>query len=196
MRRTSRRFRLWHLSVGLLVCSGALLGYLASRSGIDWAWTALELHAEGQTTTPIEHRLERQALALLQRGGDPAEARDMLLRALAIDPYSKAVHTLGDVYLRQGDTGAARRQYEHYLTLDPSHLPTYLRLIEVYEALGLPAERARLVESGIEYFSANVEAYAPRPDDDVYSVYNDKAYGVYNAYRESLLLLRQQVLPE
>lgn len=191
-----RRIRLWHASVLLILIAAGLVGYLGVTSRLGWAWNALQAYGEGQTTGTLEHTLERQAISILQRGGSVTDARELLERSLAIDPNSSAVHTLGDVYLKEGNVQAARAQYEHYLTLDPAFLPSYFRLLAIYEELELTEERTLLLESGIDYFASNLEAYAPQSDSDVPSAFNDKAYGVYNAYRESLHLLRQRLEEE
>ena len=190
-----RRIKLLHVNLLLFAGAAAIVLLLAFTGKLVWAWNALGLYLDGQTTTPIEVQLEAEALSLLQVGGDADEIRELLQQTIAIDPHSRAVHLLGDLYLREGELERALEQYRRYLEINPSFLPTYFRLVEIYEQRGQTEQRAQVLQRGVDYFSRELELFRPHEDDDVHDVYNDKAAAVYNGYHESLRILTEKLGP-
>jgi len=82
------------------------------------------------------------------------------------------------------------QQFETYLGLDPSYLPAYWRMSEIYAAGQDFAAQRRILERGLQHFEAEAELYQPRKNRSIANNFNDKAEGVYNYYRESRALLR------
>ncbi len=76
-------------------------------------------------------------ISLAQKGMDRREEIEDIKRLLKKDPSSWKLHArLADAYSRDKDTvNSAEREYLKVLELNPSHIPTYDRLIELSEKL-------------------------------------------------------------
>jgi tetratricopeptide (TPR) repeat protein len=183
-----RRINLVYVNVALLIALAILIPVY--RDELSWARHALPGYLSGDLPSLEEVDLADEGLAILRDGGDPAQAQQRLESSLAIDPNLYARHTLGEAYLLAGDLEAARIQFEVYHQLDPTFLPTYLRLIDVYDLLDRSGEADGVLREGIDYYRANTERYIPQPDDSVADVFNTKAQALYNSYHESLRILQ------
>jgi tetratricopeptide (TPR) repeat protein len=186
-----RRISWTRINVALFATALVLLAALAIQGKLAWSVDALELYASGSTTTPREVVLEREARALLQRGGDAEEIRRLLDRATTIDPHSPAVYLTGELDLREGRDDAALARFEHWLEIDPTWLPAYWRIAEIHRRRGDLAARREVLRRGLDYFTSEVDRFVPQTDDSVPVNFNDKAIAVYNGYLEAIALLRE-----
>ena len=185
-----RRIRLLHVNLVLFVA--VLVLALVYRAELKWAWVALPGYLGGETSVLVEVTLELDGQERL-KVGDLEGARERFEQSIAIEPHSTAVFGLGEVYRRQGNLNDALLQYVRYQRIDPTFLPVYFRIAEIYETQGKTVELRRILGQGADYFREHVEAYVPRIDDTVEEPFNFKAEALYDRYRESLRLLEAEL---
>lgn len=183
-----RRIRLPHINMALYLTLVALV--FTYRAELVWSASALPALAGGKFPKLIEHTLRSQAKRGVDRTGNPAGARELLKRSLAIDPYSKAAIELAQAYAREGDHQRALEELRRYLEVDPAYLLAYLRAAEIYRSEGRERERRQLLEQGSEIFRSSGPRYRPRTDETVAERYNQKAVSVYEYHRGALRALQ------
>jgi Tfp pilus assembly protein PilF len=92
------------------------------------------------------------AAGVLDRNGDPAGARQLLQRALALDPNDiSARFQLGTLAVRQGDLRTAREQLERCTVLDPTFADPWAHLSSLHERLGDQAAADRVLTTGLHH---------------------------------------------
>jgi tetratricopeptide (TPR) repeat protein len=186
LRRTS--VRLLHVNVALWALIALLVW--TYRPQIEWASRALPKLLAGEFEMQREVLLYYEAERLLIEQQDAPGARAALRRSIDIDPHSESVFFLGETYMMEGALAPALEAYRRYNGIDPSHLPTWLRMAEVLALQGRDDERRDVLRDGVDYFSRHVEQYRPQHDADVPGECNDKADAVYEHYRRALETLR------
>jgi len=78
--------------------------------------------------------------------GNYAAARSEFERALMDSPYNATyAYNVGKAMEKEGDMTGAEQMYQHALTLDPSHQPSYRGMTELLTAQGRPDEAAELL---------------------------------------------------
>jgi len=78
--------------------------------------------------------------------GNYAAARSEFERALMDSPYNATyAYNVGKAMEKEGDFTGAEQMYQHALTLDPSHQPSYRGMTELLTAQGRPDEAAELL---------------------------------------------------
>jgi tetratricopeptide (TPR) repeat protein len=183
-----RRIRLAHANVALY---GVLaLVVVVYRADLTWAAREFPAFAAGGFARPLEVSLFAQAIHNMRFGGNPERTRELLERSATIDPISQASVVLGEHYLREGDRDRALELLRRYLEHDPSSLPAYLLVAQIYREQGREEERRRMLEQGVAYFTRYTPKYRPRTDEAVERRFNQKAERVYRYYQQSLRRLR------
>lgn len=90
------------------------------------------------------------AAGMLDRNGDPANARRLLERAIALEPNDvSARFQLGTLAVRQGDSRTAREQLERCTVLDPAFADPWAHLASLHEQLGDQAAAERTLAAGL-----------------------------------------------
>ena len=188
MRRTSWLYPNLAL-YGLL----AVLLALHARE-IRWAAHALPRHLAGGFPPQQEQLLTQEAVELIRSGWEVARARQLLARSLEIDPTSRSRFFLGEaLFLREGDLDAALIEYRRYLELDPSDLPSILRVAKILERQGRLQERRSLLERSRSHFRAEAALHRPRPDFGVAPRFNRKAEEAHRRYVEGVAMLSERL---
>jgi len=121
---------------------------LSQRTPMLWA-QACQAHHRGDLTTAFRlycrlvTREPQHVEALYRLGciafqqGQPAQARDYLMQALALRPDDAAIHNgLGEVARALGDLQGATTHYQQALELDPQTDSTSISLGEVLPVTG------------------------------------------------------------
>ena len=186
-----RRIRLWHVNV-LLFAAALLLGSIYAGS-LKRAYERLGGYLGGNAVVLLESSLYVEAIGLLHNGVERDRARELLERAIAIDPNGSSVYVLGDVLLMEGDVDGALALYLRYNEIDPSFYPAYLSIASIYSERNEPELRRELLERGEEHFRGEVDHHQPSRDTTVSSNFNHKARGLYNYYREALTQLEREL---
>jgi len=184
-----RRTNLIWLNVALY--SLLLLLVVVYRGQLAWALRALpdlySLEFETQPEVVLYYEGERRLI----EDRDATGSRAALEESLAIDPYSDAVFFMGETYLMEREYEAALAAYRKFNRIDPSHLPSYLRMAELLALLGREAERGTLLDRAVAHYTRTVELYRPQPDPSVPAVYNEKAAEVHRGHVEALRTLEE-----
>jgi len=176
---------------GLLLCAAA--GAAAARwwPGLAWAARELPRYASGRIGSPPERQWYREARELIRAGRDAARARELLERAVAVDPTCEAVLGLGEWHRAAGDDAQALAWFQRYVELDPFEVEAYLGAAESLERLGRAGEAAALLGRGRAWMLAERERQVPRSDPAVAARFNAKAIRVYQDLGESAARLER-----
>lgn len=104
-------------------------------------------HDEQDPNSPTASN--RRALALIALDDDDGAKKLLEASLLDYPSFPQTHRTLGELAQAHARFAEARRHFEASLALDPFHLPTQLKLLAVYEALGestLAKRRSREIE--------------------------------------------------
>ena len=165
----------------LAVCLGPSLRFAAVR---------LPGYLKGVIMAP-EHRLwEDEAEELLEANRDLDRAKDLLLRAWAVEPNASTQFLLGEVLRAQGKRAEALPRYRASIELDPARAEPYLRAAEMLQDTGDAAAADRVLEEGAASLETALRLEAPVPDGTVKEAYNEKAREIHEELAENLEELR------
>ena len=150
-------------------------------------------YINGNISTPVERRLYNRAKRIVEKKINSHEAKPLLDESIAIDPNSDGVYWLAEYYFTAGQYDRAEQQYTRFIELDRTQAKAYLEMSSIYAKKEQPEQARDVLQSGLNYFSANMSKYKPRPDDTVREKYNGKAGKIYDKYRRAVEMLKQEI---
>ncbi len=134
-----------------------------------------------------------RAKRIVEKKINSYEAKELLDESIAIDPNSDAVYWLAEYYFTAGQYDRAEQQYMRFIELDPTQVKAYLKISTIYAKKEQPKRARAVLQSGLNYFGANMSKYKPRPDDTVREKYNGKAGKIYDKYRSAVEMLTHEI---
>src|SRR5690606_28611905 len=121
--------------------------------GIIWVCVASTLCGCAQSNAWVSNQSGQWAF----NQGNYTAARHEFERALADDPYNPSyAYNVARAMEKQGETQHSERMYQHALTIDPTHQPSYHRLSELLIDQGREGDAHLLVQAW-----ADTQPYIP-----------------------------------
>jgi tetratricopeptide (TPR) repeat protein len=160
--------------------------YWAQKTLCGYLWT-------NNFDPPADILLLKEAETYLGPNGDLKDAEQLLIKAIQIDPYSRANYYLGNCYADQNKFDDALKYYERFRKIDPSFWRIYLNSIQLLKIKRDIDTLEVLLKEGINFYKKRVELYQPRLDETVEKRFNDKALETYLISTEVLKRLEEEL---
>lgn len=189
-----RRIDLEGLVVGLWFLIGLLAWWY--RPGIWWSLGALPAYMRGDLGTSADVELVEHAAEVMGHAPatpPPAWARELLERALAIDPHSRAHLGLAEWYRRAGQPDRAADHYRRYLAIDPWEVEAYVFLSQQARQQGRWAEAEGILRTGADAFASAMAAWRPCPDPNAPPQANAKSEYVHRFLEQACARLQAEL---
>lgn len=173
----------------ILVYCTIVVIFLVFSKDIIWGQKTVESYLFNKPLLPsADNLLIAEAGENLKKKQKVGHSKELLEKAMQIDPYSNAGLLLGICHIAQGNTDKMIETYQQYLSINPSHLGAYIQLINVFSKQQKYDQIDNLLNIGIEHFQQRSKLYEPQIDSEVDQHYNAKASKIH---QESLQALKQ-----
>ena len=177
------------LYTNLLVYCVIVVVLLVFSKDITWGQKTLNSYLFNKPLLPsADYLLITEAGENLKKKQKVEYSKELLEKAMQIDPYSNAGLLLGICHIAQGNTDKMIETYQQYLSINPSHSGAYIQLINVFSKQQKYDKIDNLLNIGIEHFQQRSNLYEPQIDSQVEQRYNAKASKIH---QESLQALKQ-----
>ena len=172
----------------MVYCAIAIV-FLVFSTDIIWGGGALNSYLLNKPLQPSADSIcIKMAGENLKKKQKLEHSKQLLEKAIKIDPYSNAWLLLGICHIAQNDTDKMIETYQRYLAINPSSEGAYTQLIRVFSREKKYDQADKLLDTGIDQFQKRSKLYKPHVDKDVKQEYNNKALRIY---QESLQALGQ-----